>query len=195
MHAFATNTSRVKAYGTIAIISVIVAIFVNWIAVLFEFPNNWLISAPTLGATYALLYWFIDNYAWRWPILRVLGLIDVIPVDGKYTGKTISNYKKQKSQVEVVISQTWSRILVQFDVTHIKTSISCSISANYENLGNGDSKLNYTYKNNPNPGIADNDMNPHEGTVELLIKKDGLATGRYFNSRERAGTISLKRKS
>lgn len=195
MHSFSTNSNRVKTYSAIAVLSVLVAMAVNWLTGFLNISNSWLISAPTLGAVYTGLYFLVDKVAWRWPVLRMVGLIDDIPISGKYEGEVYSDYDKKKHPVKVDIDQTWTKILVRFEATKDKTSESCSISASCENVGNGNVRLNYTFRNKPNPGIADDDMKMHEGTTDLLIKKNGKANGRYFNDRPRAGTILLKRKS
>lgn len=191
MHSFSTNSNRVKVYSVIAVISVLIAMAINWLTGFLNISNSWLISAPTLGAVYTGLYFLVDKVAWRWPVLRMVGLIDDIPISGKYEGEVYSVYDKKKHPVKIDIDQTWTRILITAEAN---TSTSRSISASCENVGTGDTCLNYTFRNKPKPGIADDDMKMHEGTTELLIKKNGEAKGQYFNDRPRAGTIALKRK-
>ena len=56
-------------------------------------------------------------------------------------------------------------------------------------------RLIYLYENKVNPGLADDDMNNHEGAADLRIKTDGTLEGSYFNSRKRAGTIQATRRA
>jgi hypothetical protein len=55
-------------------------------------------------------------------------------------------------------------------------------------------RLTYTYRNQPRPGVADADMNDHDGTAEVVIDtRTGELTGRYFNFRGRQGAVTLTR--
>jgi hypothetical protein len=52
----------------------------------------------------------------------------------------------------------------------------------------------YTYRNQTRPGVADQDMNDHDGTAEVVIDtQTGELHGRYFNFRGRQGTLTLTR--
>lgn len=193
MHAFSSNLSRTSAYSIIALASVIIAVCINIALQKVHAPNNWLISAPTLAAVYIALYQFVDKVAWRWNILRMTAVIKDTAIDGTYEGKIVAEYNGKSYPVRLIVSQSWTKLLIQFDVLGQNPSSSCSISAYCEDLCNGDVKLNYTYRNTPNPGIAEQDMTMHEGNAEILIKGNGTARGTYFNSRPRKGSIVLKK--
>lgn len=75
------------------------------------------------------------------------------------------------------------------------TSSSTSVSALGGLVGDRDgARLTYIYRNRVNPGLADADMGDHDGAAELRVDPNGSVEGRYFNSRPRAGTLSLRRR-
>lgn len=193
MHSYSTNTSRLTAYGSMAAVSVVIAIAIAKLISRYNLSPAWLVSPPALGGVYGIIYTMVDKTWWKWKLLRILGLIKERPIDGVYEGRVISDYNHKELPVRVEISQTWTKILVRLEVLEPELSTSCSITANVEDMGNGCVRLTYTYRNDPNHGIADDDMQGHEGTSELIVKPNGSAKGRYFNSRGRKGVIDLNR--
>ena len=87
MHTYSTDGSRGAALGLLATLSVIVAIVLNAIFEKFHLGPPWLLSAPSVAAAFGLLYRLLDTIAWRWPVLRAVGLIDVPNVEGVYEGE------------------------------------------------------------------------------------------------------------
>ena len=73
-----------------------------------------------------------------------------------------------------------------------RTSTSISYMANVSDEG-ASTRLGYCYRNKANPGVADDDMGDHEGATDVSITSDGNLSGRYFNSRPRAGSIEAHR--
>jgi len=186
----------VKQYSLIAVASVFASISISWLAIELDLPNGWIVGMPTLAAVYTFLYWLVDRHVWRSRALRRIGVFSDFPIDGQYRGEIISSFNGTTHPVMVTIDQTWTKILIQLEVTGARTSSSYSISANCVDVNdNGDVKLEYKYRNNPNPGVADEDMAMHDGSVELTIRCNGRASGTYFNSRERTGTIMLERQT
>lgn len=198
MHAYSTDESRVRTYSVLAVLSVVLAWAIVALTSLLKWPQ-WLVSAPAMGGVFATLYSAFDRYAWRWPICRRLGLVDVRDVSGTYDGALISTWKQDGKQVErevtFVVVQTWTTICVEMTVA-AETSTSFSTSAlaaiTHDGAATG---LTYIYKNSVNPGVADEDMSDHDGAAALRIYDDGRVTGRYFNGRPRAGTISARRRA
>jgi hypothetical protein len=195
MHVYSTADSRTSALGTIAVMAVVFAIAANAISEKFDLGPAWLISAPTVAAVYGLLYQVLDRIAWRWEIVRRLGLVDTPLIDGTYEGLLISSYQQKEVSVRLRIDQTWTKISIRLEVLGpARTSTSYSVTAGLGRDGHQDARLTYTYRNQTRPGVADADMNDHDGTAEIVI--DGQiarVSGRYYNFRGRQGTISLER--
>lgn len=199
MHSYSTHESRVKVYGVIAVVSVVIAWVLVWMTSYWDWPE-WLVSVPSLGGVFAGLYGSFDRWLWRLPVLRSIGLVDIANVAGTYEGTLTSTFKDEtgkhiKRNVTFIIRQTWTHIEVTMAVRGgSSTSRSQSAVASVSNRGLG-THLVYVYRNQVNPGVADADMSDHEGAADIEIAADGALTGRYFNSSPRAGSITARRKT
>jgi hypothetical protein len=194
VHAYSSSENRTSALGSIALAAVLFAISANALASNLGVGPSWLISAPTVAACYGILYRSMDSFAWRWRLFNRLGVIEVPVIDGIYEGHLVSSYKNLSLPVRIRIDQTWTRIAVRFDVLEPASSASYSVTAGLGRDGHNDARLTYTYRNQTRPGVADADMNDHDGTAELTIDcASGKISGRYFNFRGRQGTLSLTR--
>jgi hypothetical protein len=195
MHVYSSDETRIPMYGTLAFLAVIVSIAVNAGADAIGLGPPWLVSAPTVAATFGLLYKWVDAKAWRWQWLHRVGLIGVPVVAGEYCGELVGSYDQTKKlPVTVRVDQTWSRIFVYFEVTAPTSSTSYSVAAKVSAEGNHCARLIYTYKNQVRHGVAESDMADQDGTAEVVIdSRTGKMSGRYFNSRGRQGTLTLSR--
>lgn len=194
MHAYSgDDPRRIYALGMIATIAVVVAITVNWLFSQQAVVPSWLFSAPTLASVFGIGYLAMDRYCWRWAIIRWLGLVETPLIEGEYIGTITSTYQQQSLPVRVCVDQTWTRIAVRFEVLNPASSTSISMTAGLRQSGHNHARLTYTYRNQVQPGIADPDMNDHDGTAELGIGPTGTANGRYYNFRGRQGTMVLQR--
>jgi hypothetical protein len=195
VHAYSTADGRTPALGTIAFVAVIIAIGANAAFALLSAAPAWLVSAPTVAASFGLVYRFVDRIAWRWSILRFLGVIQVPKIEGTYRGKLVSSYRQIELPISICIDQSWSRIAIRFDVDKPKSSSSSySVTAGLGQDGHQRARLTYTYRNQTRPGVADVDMNDHDGTAEVVVDEStGVMTGRYYNFRGRQGTMELTR--
>ncbi|MDP1851973.1 MAG: hypothetical protein Q8K48_06105 [Candidatus Planktophila sp.] len=182
------------ALGTLAFLSVTIAMGANWLLSHLNVKEAWWFSAPTVATTFGILYLLMDKAAWRWRFVRRLGLVDTPIVEGEYVGTLESTYQGTVLPVKISIDQTWNRIAVRFQVSEPKTSTSYSMTAGLGKVGHDIARLTYTYRNQIKPGVADSDMNDHDGTAELNINfETGSAMGRYFNFRGRQGSLNLER--
>jgi hypothetical protein len=194
VHVYSSSENRTSALGMIAVLAVVLAISVNALTSALGIGPAWLISAPTVAAAYGLLYKAVDEFAWRWRLLHRLGIIEVPIVDGIYEGQLISSYQQTTLPCRIRIDQTWTRIAIAFEVLQPQTSTSYSIMAGLGRDGHNHARLTYTYRNQTRPGVAEVDMNDHDGTAEVTVDcSNGKIAGRYFNFRGRQGTLTLAR--
>ena len=194
MHVYSDCENRASALGTIALLAVIVAIAANALIDGFGILPAWLVSAPTVAGAFGLLYKAADKIGWRWSLLRRIGLIETPVVEGTYEGHLVSSHQNTSVPVRIRIDQTWTRISVRFEVIEPASSTSYSVSAELRRVGHDDARLTYTYRNQPQPGVAEDDMKGHDGTAEVTIgHATGRVSGRYYNFRGRQGTLTLAR--
>lgn len=193
MHPYSTEESRVSTYAALAVVSVVVSWGVVAATSALSWPQ-WLISAPSLAATFGLSYRVFDRWLWRLPFFHKLGMVGVSLIAGTYKGRLISTFQDPQGNaiekdITLKVSQTWTRISVEMTVSSGSSS-SVSTSAIGSVTADGSAtRLTYIYRNRVNPGVADADMGDHDGAAQLRIYSDGRVSGRYFNSRPRAGTI------
>lgn len=194
MHVYSSSENRTSALGTIALIAVLIAIAANAAFDALEVGPSWMVSAPAVAAAFGLVYRFVDTVAWRWPLLHRLGVIQTPVLEGTYNGQLVSSYQQTTRPVRVCIDQTWTKIAIRFDVLPPTSSTSYSIAAALAIEGHQHTRLTYSYRNQTRPGVADVDMNDHDGTAEVVIDgRTGELNGRYFNFRGRQGTLTLSR--
>lgn len=194
MHAYSYSNDRLRAYGLLAFLAVVAAIGANAAADHFHLGPAWLVSAPTVAASFAILYEVLDRWAWRWRAVRAAGIATTPVVAGRFTGTLHSVWQGGTDvPVEVEIDQTWSSLVVRLQVTgHQQTSISISMAAALVSTGQRQARLTYMYRNTIRPGFAAPDMSDHDGTAELTFTTASASvTGRYYNFRGRQGTIDL----
>jgi hypothetical protein len=195
--SYATEESRVRTYGVIAVVAVVLAWVIIKALSAISWPE-WLVSAPAVGGTYGIVYALFDRVLWRIKFIRAIGLSATVDVSGTYCGELRSTYRGEDGQrvihpVQIVVQQTWTKICVSMSVgSSARTSSSVSYMAAVSSEG-ATSRLGYCYRNKANPGVADEDMGDHEGAADLAIGGDGAAQGRYYNSRKRAGSIDAQR--
>lgn len=192
MHAYSYSGDRIKAFGLMAFLAVVLAIAINAVATWLGLGPPWLVSAPTVAAVFGILYGIVDKWAWRWKVLQAVGVITTPDVSGKYKGMLRSSYHNTERQIEVDIEQSWTRIVVRFFVLTGESSESISLAAALQEVGHRHARLTYMYRNTVRPGYADPDMNDHDGTAELTVNLDAQqADGRYYNFRGRQGALQL----
>lgn len=159
--------------------------------------DPWISSGPSFGIIYTIIFAIYNKFAWKWQVLKLIGMPVVANLSGTYQGKLLSSYKDENgSPTEVSltleIEQTWTRIVVYLQ-TGTDTSESYSFMASLFEVDDKSKRLTYSYTNKPFNAIADPDMQPHDGTASLVFKQDGSVKGTYYNARTRTGTIVLKR--
>jgi hypothetical protein len=196
MHAYSYSGDRLRAFGLLAFLAVVVAIGANALAEKFQLGPPWLISAPTVAAAFGLLYSAMDRWAWKWRALRAVGVANTPIVAGHYVGTLRSSWDVTTDiPIVIDVDQSWNRLIVRFEVTGGRqSSQSFSLAASLNDTGQHQARLTYMYRNSVRPGHADADMNDHDGTAELEVDTTtGMVSGRYYNYRGRQGTLELSR--
>jgi len=138
-----------------------------------------LIWAGSPLATYGMLFWFFDNFFWRFPIINKL--INIPNLNGTYEGKLKSSYDNFKNTVNftLTIKQTFNKIVVKLKTG---TSESESLSAFLKREGTT-ALLVYNYHNEPTT-VEKATLNEHKGTAWLkfdLVKN--TFEGRYYTDK------------
>jgi hypothetical protein len=159
---------------------------------------RWLFLYDTVGVlgAYAALYRLFNERAWKWPIFRKVGVVDVPDLNGRWVGRVKSSYNEGGTELGAAleIRQTFTRIGVSL---YFPQSISSSIIAGFFPEPDGPMALHYEYQNMPYADSADS-MHIHRGTANLrFIRASGALEGSYYNwgrdDRGHVGTMSFSR--
>lgn len=196
MHSYSHENGKEKSPLVIlTLLALCVAVVANWLFSLQDWVPSWMASAPTVAGAYALLYFLLDKYAWKWRVLHALGVIHTPVISGKYLGTLVSSNSLSRP-IEIQIDQTWNRMVVRFEIQSPTSSYSLSFAASLISVGHESARLIYVYRNQTQPGAADLDMGDHEGTAELTINiQSGQLKGRYYNYRGNKGSLELARQN
>ncbi len=148
----------------------------------------------TVGV-YSILFWVFNNYLWKHPFFRRIGIIIADDLNGKWQGIVKSSYDNFQKDIkaELVIEQTAT------DITLCGTFDQSKSVSVHENFSRSDIDnkvaLFYFFRNEPKYDAVET-MAMHEGSAKLVHdeEKDTL-TGYYYSGRDRNnhGTIEVKR--
>ena len=146
----------------------------------------------SLLAAYGILYTLFEKYLWRWKIFRLLRIVNVPDLRGRWKGTIQSSHKSDGVNLRLdsflEIKQTFSKIFVY---AYYERSQSGSVVANFAKL-NDEIYLFYTYDNEPN-SLKSGSMQAHKGTVKLQhLPQEKKLIGSYFNSIGNNGEIDLE---
>ena len=131
------------------------------------FPNLpfWMETITPL-CVYGILYLVFEEYLWRQNIFRIIGIVNVPDLRGRWKGHQRSSFKEKGLNHEIPscleISQTFSKIIVR---ACYERSQSESIVANFVRV-NDEIYLFYIYDNEPN-SLKSGTMQIHKGTVKI----------------------------
>lgn len=197
MHAYSTSENRAPLYSLMAVPAVVIALVSDRVSDAAGWELGWLVSAPSLGAAYILVYQLVDKVLWRTRAFRMLRLVETPIVSGVYTGRLFPEYLgADELEVTLRIDQTWTRISIESQFGAPATSFSVSTSAAVSGTSKWRCSLIYTYKNDALPGVADVDMTGHQGAAELVVDLTAhSALGTYFNFRGNKGSLDLRRRN
>jgi len=154
--------------------------------------EGWLGLTIAIGTflVFSLIFYFVDQFVWRFAAVRKLFRIPDLNGRWDCKGQQIGDNGAviQEWTAEVTIKQTWTRISIAMN-SGISRSRSGPASIEFD-AGHG-YRLLYNYMNEPKPG---QDLHTHRGTCDLLFQGScDSADGIYFNdhSRKSSGLITL----
>jgi hypothetical protein len=196
MHPYAIDSNeRMVIPLYLAIVSVLVTFFFQWLFDLFNFTLPWWIKAPSVFLLYGALYKLFDIKLWKWNVFKRIGAVKTPNLNGNWSGHLISSYNKQTSyEANIRIIQNWTKISI---VLTTKTSSSHSLVAGIVTENPEQNILNYQYINDPRP-LSEPTMHIHIGTSILYIPSNCKNfTGEYYTGRDREnyGEMIFERKS
>jgi hypothetical protein len=174
------------------VVSTAIAFFINKLINIYEINLPFYIEIPSITLIYGILFYFFDNYFWKWRIFKIVGIIVADNLNGKWMGVAKTSYDNFLNDIPVTlnIKQTATGVVIQgiFD-----SSKSISLNANFERSEVDDSvALFYFYRNEPNYDAV-NTMATHEGSVKLIYNKvENRLEGSYYSGRDRNNYGTLK---
>lgn len=168
----------------LAVASIVSAWVLNLLLSTLEITVPWYIDAPSVVGFYSCFHVAFDRWAWRAPLLRRFGLLNIPDLRGSWAGEIAScfdNYRT-KRDATIRIRQTWTAIAV---------SLSTQNSTSYSRIGAilTESKvapvLSYEYVNEPK-ATAKETMHSHRGTAWPTLQSDNQTlSGEYYTGRDR----------
>lgn len=198
MHSYAVNNDRLRCYVIIGVICALLAPVTYEMLKKATFLSSlepWVSTSLSFGTLYAITFAFYNRVAWKWSFLKFIGLPLTANLNGSYEGKLISSYKRTEVSITIDIVQSWTKLVVYLE-TGTDSSDSYSYMASIFDIDGKSSRLSYSYTNTPFNVIAASDMHTHDGTVNLVFRNNNQKImGKYFNARQRVGTITLKKKN
>ncbi|MGY8663524.1 hypothetical protein Q3C01_14300 [Bradyrhizobium sp. UFLA05-109] len=152
-----------------------------------------ILSLVSASVVFTVLYWVLNRFAWRWPMLSMALKVPDLAGDWSCVGQTINPDGTQGYQwsATVTIYQSWDKIRVRLKT---QQSGSESIAAALICDDPEGCRLLYNYRNDPK--IGEVELKSHLGSCMFLFSKDlKSADGEYFNGHGRFtfGTIKLLR--
>ncbi len=198
-HPYSTNSDEHKMVPFyLAILSVFASLgLAAFLRRICWTPPLWL-DVSSVMFLYGLFYGFFKRVAWKWGWLRRLGVISTPILDGRWGGTVQSDYDgvtRSPHDVEVIIGQDWTEIIIRLLRPELNSSKSHSLSASMV-VTEDECILIYDYLNEPNPGAAAT-MHMHRGTARLVLTGTDRLEGDYYTGRDRnnIGVIKLRRKN
>jgi len=151
------------------------------------------LSLTGAGTVFLSLYWLLNRYVWKWPIMASVLGVPNLSGDWVCSGETIDTKGNilHAWNANITIVQSWERIRVR--LKNDKSGSNSTSAALIYDAADG-FRLFYSYKNDPN--IKETELNAHRGWAEITFAKDLMSgEGEYFNGygRYTFGRMNLKR--
>lgn len=187
------NLSKTSHIFFFIILLPAISVGVGWIfAKLFSDVPFWVETISPLAA-YGILYNLFEKHLWHLPLFRVLGIVAIPDVRGRWLGKQTSSYKDgngkhRKARVIMEIEQTFSSIKVE---TYYKNWHTEHCSASFIDIG-GECTLFIMFETTPKVEY-EGETTAHKGVTRLIQLPDGQLVGTYFNAMGRHGEVTFRR--
>ncbi len=189
MHDYSIDSNiRRVTHVVLAVVSLSLPTWVTKFAVQTGMPA-WVSFPLSFGATFGLLYFIVDRFAWRW-LCTLHGIPDL---QGKWEAQGKSSYIDPATQqpvefsMTVTIRQTFSRIEV---FTETKDSTSRSFMASIE-IQHAVTLFRYGFENVPK-NMSNSELQRHPGMMELRHSSTDVLEGDYFSGKHRLRYGELK---
>lgn len=193
MNSYVPNNNW-RVVSVLLVASIVLVGTVNAVLDAVDFGLQWIVSPFSVAGIFGLLYFMFDRFIWKWHMLRCLDIVTIPDLNGAWSGEIESSHDQggQPLQVSVVISQRWSKILVELET---EESHSKSVAASFLTSCSSSPELVYAYVNEPKPN-AQKSMEMHKGTARLAFTGQSLE-GDYYTGRGRVtvGSIRLTRET
>jgi hypothetical protein len=192
MHSYATDSDRNrKAVVALTVIAIVSAWLLPQILHAIHVTVPWWLDAPSVMGFFGI-YWAIYNkWAWKWRI-GALHVSEVPNLSGRWQGNLVSSHAPEtETQIEVVIHQTATRILVEGHTEHSdSTSIMAALNCQ-PGLFQG---LTYLYQNWPRT-LGPGTLEAHRGRAHLKLLSADTLMGEYMTDFKRGneGRFELSR--
>lgn len=192
MHTYDIDSDeRRTAVVVLAVCSAVIAYLLHLVVALFGEPPWWAVDVPSPFGAFGILYYALDRWGWQDSLLRRLLRVRAPVLRGHWRGKVWSSYDEKERDFDLIVEQTWTRILARGTTAQSRSS---SQTASVIVRG-GDCILVYTYTNEPAVDAVAT-MGAHRGTATCYFDPNERALdGDYYTGRGRQtyGTMSLRR--
>ncbi len=197
MHPYITHPEERRNVTVVLVaLSIVLAFLLDRVLSALQIRTPWWLDTPSPFAFYGLLYTAFDRWAWRWPILCRLSLVNTPDFGGCWKGYVTSSWQAPalEKPIAVLIKQNWSQVSATLETV---TSRSSSLGAFIVCDDPTGPILEYTYRNEPKqPALPT--MHAHRGTAWFQLKEGGsLLEGEYYTGRDRQtqGAMVLRRET
>jgi hypothetical protein len=155
---------------------------------------------PSGFVIYALLYVLFDRFAWRWRLLRVIGLVRIPYVGGDWNAQLRSSHSEMRKEHPAVlrIEQTWTSIRLTVDGAR---SFSASEMALIRSISESVHEVRWEYSAESKTPSTGSDFNHRGVTMLRFTVKEGVVRspmeGHYYTQqgRETHGELEAERAS
>jgi hypothetical protein len=184
MHAYATDSAeRTTIPLYIAVFSIIYAWLFSQILAALPWSVPWWIDAPSVAGFYGMIYTVFNRLAWRWRIFRMLGIVKLPNLNGRWSGYFTGpgEHSQQRLEAHITIKQTWTEMSVIFEPLHSRAYSLTGAILTDDPYG---IVLTYLFQNEPSVS-AQSGLRSHRGAMRLVLRDDGEAFGgEYFTGRD-----------
>ena len=192
MHPYATDSNERRLVPCLlALLSLIAALVFGKLLEYATFTVPWWFDSPAVIGFYGIFYRFFEKSLWKLKILRKMGIVKLLNLNGTWKGYVISSYDEHAKKYEATftIKQDWNKISI---VGRFEMSVSYSLTASILVNDRQGITVNFDYMNEPSTQAV-RDMEIHRGFNSLTLKPNAREmSGAYYSGRGRQNTGEIK---